>query len=58
VVLRRFGAFHVRETKAKVGRNPTDPGKDVHIPAGAAVKFKPGKEMKVRAVASLHVPQE
>ena len=45
VVMRNFGAFQVREMKAKIGRNPKDPGKDVPIPARAAVKFKPGKEM-------------
>ena len=32
VVMRNFGAFQVREMKAKVGRNPKDPGKDVPIP--------------------------
>lgn len=46
VVMRNFGAFQVREMKAKVGRNPKDPGKDVPIPPRAVVKFKPGKEMK------------
>lgn len=46
VVMRNFGAFQVREMKAKVGRNPKDPSKDVPIPARAVVKFKPGKEMR------------
>ena len=45
VVLRNFGAFQVRVTKAKVGRNPNDPKKDVQIPPRAVVKFKPGKEL-------------
>ena len=58
VVMRRFGAFHVRETKARVGRNPKDPGKEVPIPASAGVKFKPGKELKERIAASLHVLRE
>ena len=48
VVMRNFGAFQVREMKAKIGRNPKDPAKDVPIPARAAVKFKPGKEMEAK----------
>ena len=48
VVMRNFGTFEVRQTKAKVGRNPKDPGKDVPIPPRAVVKFKPGKEMEAR----------
>ena len=55
VVMRNFGAFQVREMKAKIGRNPKNPGKDVPIPARAAVKFKPGKEMKEKVAASLQV---
>ncbi|MGJ8633015.1 MAG: HU family DNA-binding protein [Luteolibacter sp.] len=58
VVLRNFGAFHVRETKAKVGRNPKNPSKDVLIPARAAVKFRPGKEMKEKVATSLQVIRE
>ena len=46
VVLRNFGSFQVRVTKAKVGRNPNQPGSDVAIPPRAVVKFKPGKELK------------
>ena len=46
VVMRNFGTFEVRMTKAKIGRNPKDPAKDVPIPPRAIVKFKPGKEMK------------
>jgi DNA-binding protein HU-beta/integration host factor subunit alpha len=55
VVMRNFGAFQVREMKAKIGRNPKDPSKDVPIPARAAVKFKPGKEMKEKVAASIQV---
>jgi DNA-binding protein HU-beta/integration host factor subunit alpha len=58
VVMRNFGAFQVREMKAKIGRNPKDPGKDVPIPARAAVKFKPGKEMKEKVATTLHVIRE
>ena len=52
VVLRNFGTFEIRVAKAKIGRNPNDPGKDVPIPARSIVKFKPGKELKEK-VASL-----
>ncbi len=58
VVMRNFGAFQVRETKAKIGRNPKDPEKDVPIPARASVKFKPGKEMKEKVAAVLQVLRE
>ena len=58
VVMRNFGAFQVREMKAKIGRNPKNPGKDVAIPARAAVKFKPGKEMKEKVASTLKVIRE
>lgn len=58
VVMRNFGAFEVREMKAKIGRNPKDPSKDVPIPARAAVKFKPGKEMKEKVATTLKVIRE
>ena len=58
VVMRNFGAFQVREMKAKIGRNPKNPGKDVPIPARAAVKFKPGKEMKEKVATTLQVIRE
>ena len=58
VVMRNFGAFQVREMKAKIGRNPKNPGKDVPIPARAAVKFKPGKEMKEKVATSLQIIRE
>jgi nucleoid DNA-binding protein len=53
VVMRNFGTFEVRQTKAKVGRNPKKPGKDVPIPARAVVKFKPGKELKEKVAPIL-----
>ena len=53
VVMRNFGAFQVKESKAKIGRNPKDPGRDVPIPARAMVKFKPGKEMKEKVAQVL-----
>ena len=52
VVLRNFGTFEIRVAKAKIGRNPNAPAKDVAIPERAIVKFKPGKELKEK-VASL-----
>jgi len=58
VVMRNFGTFQVREMKAKIGRNPRSPGKDVPIPARAAVKFKPGKEMKDKVATTLQVIRE
>jgi nucleoid DNA-binding protein len=58
VVMRNFGAFQVREMKAKIGRNPKNPGADVLIPARAAVKFKPGKELKEKVAASLQFIRE
>ncbi len=53
VVLRNFGTFEVRVAKAKIGRNPNNPEKDVPIPARAIVKFKPGKELKVKVATLL-----
>jgi nucleoid DNA-binding protein len=46
VELRNFGVFEVKVRKARVGRNPRNPAKDVPIPARSMVKFKAGKEMK------------
>ncbi len=53
IVLRNFGSFQVRVTKAKVGRNPNKPGSEVPIPPRAVVKFKPGKEMKDKVATLL-----
>lgn len=50
VELRNFGVFEVRLTKARVGRNPHKPDKDVIIPARATVKFKSGKVMRQRVL--------
>ncbi len=58
VVMRKFGTFEVREMKAKIGRNPKNPDKDVKIPARAAVKFKPGKEMKQKVATTLKIIRE
>jgi nucleoid DNA-binding protein len=58
VVMRKFGTFEVRETKAKIGRNPKNPGKDVKIPARSVVKFKPGKELKQKVATTLKIIRE
>ena len=39
-------SFEVKVRKARIGRNPNQPEKDVPIPRRAVVKFKPGKEMR------------
>ena len=41
-----FGVFEVLTRKARVGRNPNAPSKEVQIPERAVVKFRAGKEMK------------
>ena len=58
VVMRKFGTFEVRQTKAKVGRNPRNPGQDVPIPPRAVVKFKPGTDMKEKVAPVLPVLRE
>lgn len=58
VALRNFGAFEVKEMRAKIGRNPKDPSKNVPIAARAVVKFKAGKEMKEKVASMLHVIRE
>ena len=50
VELRNFGIFDVKIRKARVGRNPNKPEKDVPIPARAMVKFKAGKEMRAEVL--------
>ena len=57
VELRNFGVFEVKIRKARIGRNPKAPEKDVPIPARAMVKFKAGKEMRaevLKLTAQLH----
>ena len=46
IELRNFGIFEVRLTKARVGRNPNQPGSSFTIPPRATVKFKAGKIMR------------
>lgn len=46
VELRNFGVFEIQKRKARIGRNPNKPDKDVIIPERAVIKFKAGKELK------------
>ena len=55
VELRNFGVFEVTVRKARLGRNPKQPEKEVTIPSRSMVKFKPGKEMR-QAVLKLSPP--
>ncbi len=41
-----FGTFDVRFRKARKGRNPRDPKKQLDIPASTAPVFKAGKALK------------
>ncbi|HXF29487.1 MAG TPA: HU family DNA-binding protein [Chlamydiales bacterium] len=44
---RDFGVFEVVHRKQKVGRNPKKAAVPIIIPPRAAVKFTPGKKMKL-----------
>ncbi len=48
VELRNFGVFEVRQSQARVGRNPRHPERTVLIPARSVVKFSSGKSLKER----------
>lgn len=45
VALVGFGAFEVRERKARTGRNPQT-GKEIKIPAASVPGFRAGKSLK------------
>jgi len=47
VELRGFGAFSVRQRKARTGRNPRT-GETVEVEAKAVPFFRPGKELRAR----------
>jgi len=51
VELRNFGVFDVQKRKARVGRNPNKPEKDVMIPERFVIKFKSGKDLKSALLA-------
>ncbi|MEE8525070.1 MAG: HU family DNA-binding protein [Thermoanaerobaculia bacterium] len=46
VELRGFGTFGVRQSKARIGRNPAT-GVEVEVPAKRVPFFKPGKKLKI-----------
>jgi DNA-binding protein HU-beta len=45
IELRGFGVFQVKPRKKGIGRNPRT-GKEVRIPPGKTIKFKPGKHLR------------
>ena len=45
IELRRFGVFNVKPRKTGIGRNPRT-GKEVRIPPGRTIRFKPGKDLQ------------
>lgn len=47
VELRGFGAFSVRQRKARMGRNPRT-GEAVKVEAKSVPFFRPGKELRAR----------
>ncbi|GAB5458013.1 MAG: integration host factor subunit beta [Henriciella sp.] len=47
VELRGFGAFSVRQRKARIGRNPRT-GETVSVEAKTVPFFRPGKELRAR----------
>ena len=40
-----FGVFQVKPRKRGIGRNPRT-GKEVRIPPGRTIRFKPGKDLQ------------
>jgi len=52
VEFRNFGVFETCIRKACTGRNPKNPHVPIPIPAHKVVRFKPGKIMKERVLAS------
>lgn len=42
-----FGSFQVKQTSARVGRNPRN-GEEMQIPAKKRPAFRPGKQLKER----------
>ena len=46
IEIRGFGTFKVRLRKARVARNPKNPGQPVHVPERRVPVFKVSKQMK------------
>src|SRR5213075_1627130 len=59
IELRGFGVFQVKPRKRGIGRNPRT-GKEVRIPPGRTIRFKPGKDLQkigsARMGSSSHFP--
>jgi DNA-binding protein HU-beta len=55
VILRRFGSFAVRATRARIGRNPKT-GHEAAIPARRVVRFKAGNQLKAAVNGSTSEP--
>ncbi len=45
IELRGFGVFQVKPRKKGIGRNPRT-GREVTIPPGKTIRFKPGKNLR------------
>lgn len=45
IELRGFGVFQIKSRKRGIGRNPRT-GKEVPIPPGRTIRFKPGKDLQ------------
>jgi nucleoid DNA-binding protein len=48
VELRNFGIFEPVIRKARIGRNPNNPGVEIKIPEKTVADFTPGKIMKIK----------
>jgi DNA-binding protein HU-beta len=57
VDLRGLGIFESKDTKARMGRNPST-GAAIEIPASRKATFRPGKELKERLNGKAAVPAE
>ncbi len=55
IALRGFGAFRLKHVRATEVNSHFAPNEIIEIPAHAAVRFKPYRELKI-AVAKLKVP--
>ena len=56
VELRNFGVFAPVIRRARIGRNPNNPGIEIKIPEKWVADFRPGKTMKAK-VSRLPVQQ-
>ncbi len=57
VDLRGLGIFESKQTKARMGRNPST-GESIEIPASRKASFRPGKELKERLNGKAAVPAQ